>query len=187
MGQGMREITTNSVNFTRDLVRQGHAWLQMTFPISDSIHARSMNFVFVSYILWVKECKEITTNSVPFTRDLVRQGHAWLQVTFPISDSIHARSMNFFFVFYILWIKECKEIITNSVTLTRDLVRQGHAWLRVTFPIPGSKHARSMNFGLFLAFMGHGMQNNNNQLRNCNAWPCTSRSRVVTSDLSYPW
>ena len=64
----------------------------MTFPISGSIHARSMIFFFVSCILWVKECKEITTNSVTFTRDLVRQGHAWLQVTFPISGSIHAKS-----------------------------------------------------------------------------------------------
>ena len=118
----------------------------MTFPISGSIHVRSNNYFFVSYILWVKECKKITTNSVTFTRDLVRQGHAWLQVTFPISGSIHARSMNFLFVSYILWVKECKEITTNSVTLTRDLVRQNHAWLQVTFPISGSIHARSMNY-----------------------------------------
>ena len=36
-----------------------------------------------------------------------------------------------------------KEITTNSVTFTRDLVRQGHAWLQVTFLISGRKHARS--------------------------------------------
>ena len=103
---------------------------------------------FVSCILWVKECKEITTNSVTSTRDLVRQGHAWLQVTFPISGSIHARSM-IFFVSCILWVKECKEITTNSVTLTRDLVRQGHAWWQVTFPISGSIHARLRSWLLF--------------------------------------
>ena len=44
MGQGMQRKTTKSVTFTRDLVRQGHAWLQVTFPISGSIHARSMIF-----------------------------------------------------------------------------------------------------------------------------------------------
>ena len=60
-------------------------------------------------------------------------------------------------------------MITNSVTLTRDLVRQGHAWLQVTFSISGSIHARSMIFFCFLHSMGQGMQRNNNQLRNFDA------------------
>ena len=119
-------------------------------------------FLF-SCILWVKECKEITNNSVTFTRDLVRQGHGLLQVTFSTSGSIHARSMIFF---CILWVKECKEITTNSVAFTRDLVRQGHAWLQLTFPISGSIQARSMNFFCFLHSLCQGMQSNNNQLRN---------------------
>ena len=78
----------------------------MTFPISGSIHDRSMNF-FVSCILWVKECNQITTNCVTLTRDLVRQGHAWLQVTLPISGSIYARSKIIFFVSFIFWVREC--------------------------------------------------------------------------------
>ena len=106
----------------------------------------------------------------------------------------------FFFVSCILWVKECKEITTNSVTLTRDLVRQGHAWLQVTFPISGSiYYARSMIFFCFLHFMGQGMQRNNNQLRKiidlacilpeigkvtCNhAWPWRTRSRVKVTHL----
>ena len=163
-------------------VTRGYKW---PFP-SLVVYMLDRWIFFVSYILWVKECKKITTNSVTFTRDLVRQGDAWLQETFPISGSIHARSMNFFFVSCILWVKECTKITNNSVTLTRDLVRQGHAWLQVTFPISGSIHG-SMNFFCFLHSMGQGMQRNNNQLRNFYAWPCTSRSRVVTSDLSYLW
>ena len=144
-------------------------------------------FFFVSCILWARECKEITNKSVTLTRDIVRQGNAWLQVTIPISGSILARSMNFFFVSCILWARECKEITTNSVTLTRDIVSQGHAWLQVTFPISGSIHAWSMIFFRFFHLLGQGMQSNNNQLRNLDAWPCTSKSRVVTSDLSYLW
>ena len=132
---------------------------------------------FVSCILWVKECKEIITNSETLTRDLIRQGHAWLQVTFPISGSIHARSM-IFFVSCILWVKECKKITTNSVTFTRDFVRQGHAWLQMILVVHLLDRRHSM---------GQGMQRNNNQLRNFDAWPWTSRSRVVTSDLSYLW
>ena len=54
--------------------------------------------------------------------------------------------------------KNATEITTNSVTFTRDFVRQGHAWLQVTFPISGSIHARSMNsFVCFLHSMGQGM------------------------------
>ena len=149
-----QEITTNSVTLTRDLVRQGHAWLQVIFPISGSIHARSKNYFFVSYILWVKECKKITTNSVTLTRDLVRQGHAWLQVTFPISGSIHVRSKIIFLFLTFYGSRNAQEITTNSVTLTRDLVRQGHAWLQVIFPISGSIHARSKIIFLFLTFYG---------------------------------
>ena len=156
------------------------------FSVSLVVYMLDRWSFFVSYIFWVSEYNQITTNCLTLTRDLVPQSHAWLQVTFPISDSIHARSMHFF-VSYILWVKECKEITTNSVTFTRDLVRQGHAWLQVTFPISGSIHARSMIFFCFLHAMGQEMQKNNNQLHNLNAWPCTSRSRVVTSDLSYLW
>ena len=75
----------------------------------------------------------------------------------------------FFFVSCIFWVKECNQITTNCVTLTRDLVRQGHAWLQVTIPISGSIHARSMIFVCFLHSMGQGMQRNNNQLRNFDA------------------
>ena len=39
---------------TRDLVRQGHVTLQVTYLISGPIHARDMKF-FVSMICWVKE------------------------------------------------------------------------------------------------------------------------------------
>ena len=59
-----------------------------------------------------------------------------------INDSIDVQSYNefvhptrgspqvkrIFFVSCILWVKECKEITTNSVTLTRDLLRQDHAF-----------------------------------------------------------
>ena len=102
---------------------------------------------FVSCILWVKECKEITNNSVIFTRDLVRQGHAWLQVTFPIGGK-HARLIIIFCFLHSMGqaVKECEEITTNSVTFMREIVRQGHAWLQVTFLICGRIHARSMNF-----------------------------------------
>ena len=140
---------------------------------------------FVSCILWARECKEITTISITLTRDIVRQGHAWLQVTFPISGSIHARSMIFFSC--IFRVIECNRITSNCVALTRDLVRQSHAWLQVTFPISDSIHAGSIYFFFFLHFLGQGMQRKNNQLRNFDAWHCTSRSRVVTSDLSYLW
>ena len=90
-----------------------------------------------------------------------------------------------FFVSCILWVKECNQITTNCVTLTRDLVGQGHAWLQVTFPISGSIHARSMNFFCFLHSTGQRMQRNNNQQRNLDAWPLSSRSRVVTSSLTF--
>ena len=38
-----------------DLVCQGHVILQVTYLISGPIHARDMNFLFVSMVSWVKE------------------------------------------------------------------------------------------------------------------------------------
>ena len=48
-------MTTNCVTFMRDLVSQGHAFLQVIYHISVSKHAISANFVVVSNILKVRE------------------------------------------------------------------------------------------------------------------------------------
>ena len=98
---------------------------------------------FVSCIFWVRECNRITTNCVTLTPDLVRQSHAWLQVTFPISGSIHARSMNFFsFLAFsgsgllfdcIPWPRKCKKrnkfIDLACILPEIGKVTCNHAWL----------------------------------------------------------
>ena len=40
---------------THDLVHQGHVTLQVTYLISGPIHARDINFLFVSMVSWVNE------------------------------------------------------------------------------------------------------------------------------------
>ena len=116
---------------TRDLERQGHAWLQVTFPISGSIHARSMNFF--SCILWVKKCKEITTNSVTFTRDLVRQGHMTRSKIENQLRQGHASKLRSWLLFLCIpWPIECKKqkkfIDLACILPERGKVTCNHAW-----------------------------------------------------------
>ena len=104
-----------SQNFTR-----GYKW-----PFLSLVVYMLDRWIFVvSCILWVKECKEITTNSVTFTRDLVRQGHAWLYkwpflslvvymlaCTFPEIDAWPWRSWLLFGC--IPWPRKCKKQKNN--------------------------------------------------------------------------
>ena len=55
------------------------------------------------------------------------------------------------------------------MTLTRDLVRQGHVTLQVTYLISGPIHARDMNFFCFHGFLGQESQWHVNQIRDLDA------------------
>ena len=46
---------------------------------------------------------------------------------FSVSLVVYMLDRRFFFVSCIFWVRECNQITTNCVTLTRDFVRQGHA------------------------------------------------------------
>ena len=55
------------------------------------------------------------------------------------------------------------------MTLTRNLVRQGHVILQVTYLISGPKHARDMNFFCFHGLLGQGNQWHVSQIRDLDA------------------
>ena len=50
-------------------------------------------------------------------------------------------------------------VTINQVTITRDLVCQGHVTMSVTFPNSGTSDARAMIFFLFRRFLGSRMSN----------------------------
>ena len=56
---------------TRDLERQGHVTLQVTYFISGPVHARYMIF-FISEVCWVRQFNSMSARYVALTRDLVR-------------------------------------------------------------------------------------------------------------------
>ena len=58
----------------------------------------------------------------------------------------------------VCWIKEVNGMWTRYVALTRDLVRQDHVTLQVTYLISGPKHARDMIFFVSMVFLGQGNQ-----------------------------
>ena len=118
-----------------------------------------MNFLFVSYILWVKECKEITTNSVTFTRDLVRQGHGRLQVTVPISDSIHA-----------------------SMYISRDWRAVGCYLIAFPWPIECKKQKNNLRSSMYTITLPEI-----SKVTCDNAWPWRTRSRVKATQLVVIW
>ena len=53
----------------------------------------------------------------------VRQGHVTIQFTFPISGTIRARTMIFFFVSSAFRVRKVNGITNRRVEFTRDLVR----------------------------------------------------------------
>ena len=70
-----------------------------------------------------------------------------------------------FFIFKVFWVKEVNGIEARYVTLTHDLVRQGHVILKVTYLISGPMHAKDMNFFCFHGLLGQGSQWHVNQIR----------------------
>ena len=103
------------------------------------------------------------------TRDLVRQGHVTLQVTYLISGPIHARDMNFFCFHGFLGQESQWHVRARYVTLTRDLVRQGHVTLQVTYLISGPIHARDLIFFCFHGLLGQESQWHVSQIRDLDA------------------
>ena len=82
-----------------------------------------------------------------------------------------------FFVSMVFRVRKLNATQVNTVTLTRDLVRQGYVTLNDTFPISGCRHATAVNFFCFHGFSGQGTQCNISQPCNLDTWPCTSRLR----------
>ena len=93
----LKSVVINNVAVMHDLVPQGHVTIQVTFPISATMIARTMIFFcFLGFFFFVREVNDITIRCVAFTLDLVHQGHVTIQVTFPISATMIARTMIFF-------------------------------------------------------------------------------------------
>ena len=69
----------------------------------------------------------------------------------------------------VSWVKEVNGMLARYVALSRDLVRQGHVTLQVTYLISGPIHARDMNFFCFHGLLGHGRQWHIGQIRGLDA------------------
>ena len=111
-------------------------------------------------------------------RDLVRQGHVTLNVSFLISCSNDTRAM-IFFLFHKFLGSRMSNIYNSTLTIK-------HVTLNLTFLTSGSSDARAMIFFCFAGFKGRGCQIYIITHCNYQAWPCTSRSRDPEHDLSYP-
>ena len=103
----------------------------------------------------MKKLKSVVINNVAVMHDLVPQGHVTIQVTFPISATMIARTM-ILFCFLGFFVREVNGITIRCVAFTLDLVRQGHVTIQLTFPIIGTMRATTMIFFLFLRFFGSG-------------------------------
>ena len=140
------------VNFTRDLVCQGHVTLQVTYLISGPIHARDMIFFLFPWFLGSRKSKAWKPDTWLWRVTL------YVKVTGPYKWPILSRALYmletwFFFVSMVSWVKEVNGMKTRYVALTRDLVCQGHVTLQVTYLISGPIHTRDMIF-LFPWFVG---------------------------------
>ena len=111
------------VGSRKSMACEPDAWLwrvtlhvKVTWPHKWPILSRALymleTWIFVLFPWFVGSRKSMTCRLryVALTRDLVRQGHVTLQVTYLISGPLHARDINFCFVSMVCWVKEVNDI-----------------------------------------------------------------------------
>ena len=70
--------------------------LYVIFTNFGCVYPKTMEFLFVSNVFWVKESIPTSHKCVIFTDDLETQGHVMLYVTFINSGCVCLRTMEFF-------------------------------------------------------------------------------------------
>ena len=76
---------------------------------------------FVSYVLWLREFIPTSHKCVTFTVDLETQGHMISYMTFTNFGCVCPKTMEFFFVFHVLWLREFIPASHKCVTSTVEL------------------------------------------------------------------
>ena len=88
-----------------------------------------------SNIITFEELKKNILDHVTQLRDLLTQGHANDNVTFPILSCICPTRLKCIWNLTLLRLRNSKKNILDHVTQLRDLLTQGHANDNATFPI----------------------------------------------------
>ena len=87
----IRQGHVSYVTLTSDLVRQGHLNVKVTYLISGPIHARDMNLFLFPWFAGSWKAMTYRPDTWPWRLTFVRKVDVTLQMTYLISDPIHAR------------------------------------------------------------------------------------------------